>query len=687
MSTFSEEKRTNKSTDVRRFFYSRGDRNEIKNLTLQYWKGEADEVIERARLASENTFVFTHRWDMERCETPVTFPNEIDWTFQFQDDFEWTVNLNRARFMAELGQAYWLTGEESFASHYIRLMKDWIRQNPLSEEEILESRSRHYNVKDTWRKLDSGIRICNWIKGYFCVRESEIWGEAEEELFKEALALHGHYLSIAYTPHDQQSNWGFLETNGLFQIALLFPHIEGSAQWMELALERMGVMCQLQVFEDGMHNEQSPMYHHEVLHCLFETVLLARKNQWSIPDIMEDTLNRMFTASLSFVKPSGYQPMTSDSDHTDIRDVLSRGALLNERSDLKHQGYDVLDFEGIWYYGKNGFDVYEELEATEPDFCSTHLEQSGYSIMRNGWSPDDHYLLFDGGHMDMIRAHGHDDFLHYDLVVHGSDMIIDPGRYTYKENEHRQYFKESFQHNTCSVDDCSISTYLDSWHWEDVAQPLNRYWRGDKEYDYVQSGHDGYMRLEDPVQVMRQILFVKPHYWLLVDSFKSKHVHDFAQHFHFAEHAALTNDSSKRKIQVKGGEGGHLDMTYLQNVSLTQEDCWISRDYNQKLKSTKVVARQKGSGQTTFVTVLNPYRDDEHPDMEIHEVDVYNTRSEKMSKGEVTAFEVKRGEESEVVLFSHDGPKSFQFEETQMTGEVLLIKRSCDGEERFIIKV
>ncbi|WP_051254645.1 alginate lyase family protein [Halobacillus kuroshimensis] len=683
----TDEKRNHPSTDVRRFFYSREDRNEIRDLTLQYWKGEADEVIERARLASENTFVFTHRWDMERCETPVTFPNEIDWTFQFQDDFEWTVNLNRARFMAELGQAYWLTGEEGFASHYIRLMKDWIRQNPLTEEEILESRPRHYNVKDTWRKLDSGIRICNWIKGYFCVRESEEWGGAQEKLFEEALALHGKYLSIAYTAHDQQSNWGFLETNGLFQIALLFPQLEGSDQWMQLAVERMAAMCHLQVFEDGMHNEQSPMYHHEVLHCLFETVLLAGKNQRSIPDIMEDALNRMFTASLSFVKPSGYQPMTSDSDHTDIRDVLSRGSLLYERVDLKHQGYDVLDYEGIWYYGKKGFDVYERLEAAEPDFQSTHLEQSGYSIMRSGWSPDNHYLLFDGGHMDIIRAHGHDDFLHFDLIVHGLDMIIDPGRYTYKEDEYRQYFKESFQHNTCSVDGRSISTYLDSWHWEDVAQPVDSFWRGNKEFDYVQSGHNGYLRLEDPVQVKRQILFVKPHYWVLVDTFKSKHVHEFAQHFHFAEHTSLHYDSSKRRIQIHGGEGGHLDMTYLQGVSMTQEDCWISRDYNQKSKSMKMVNRQKGSGQTTFAAILNPYRDEENPDMEILELDVYNTRSEKMSKDEVTAFEVKRGEESEVLLFSHDGPKSFQFAGTQMTGDVLLVKRSSDAEDQLIVKV
>ncbi|WP_026703112.1 alginate lyase family protein [Salibacterium aidingense] len=676
-----------KNRETMRFFYSPSDRDFIQENCKRYWPHEVEEVIERAALACENTFVFTHRWDMERCEDPYTFKNGIDWTFRFQGDFEWTVNLNRARFMAELGQAYWLTGEERFAASFIRLMNDWLRQNPVTEEEIHQSSARQYNVKDTWRKLDSGIRITNWLKGFFCIQESEQWGEVEQEAFIRALELHGLYLSIAYTPHDRQSNWGFLETNGLFQIALLFPEIEGASQWLRLAEERLETMCELQVFEDGMHNEQSPMYHHEVLHCLFEPVLLANINQHPLPKKVRDTLNTMFTASLSWVKPDGRQPMISDSDHTDIRDILTQGAVLYQRGDLKSRGYSVLDYEGIWYFGEDGMKNYQALPKKEPAFGSTLLAQSGYSVMRTDWSEEAHYLLFDGGHMDIIRAHGHDDFLHFDLTVFGTDFLLDTGRYTYMENEERRYFKESFQHNTTSVDDFSISVYENSWSWGAIAQPTNGYWNSSQAFDYVQAGHTGYKRLEDPVDVLRQILFVKPYYWIIVDTFRSQAEHEFKQHFHFDEYIALDTASAVINAQANNGIG--LNMISLEEaVVLEEQACWISKHYNQKAPSRKMTATQTGKGFTKFVTALVPWKQNETLDFSITKIDTFDTRNRKQAENEATAIEVKRGgSDAEVIVFSHQGPFSCQCSGAQMTGEVLLLKRQGEQEQTWVVKV
>jgi len=677
----------NTSTKKGMFFYGLHNKTFLKDACEQYWKHEAEEVIHRADLACNQTFVFTHRWDMERCETPITFHDKIDWTYQYKGDFEWTVNLNRSRFMAELGQAYWLTGKEKYAKGFINLMKDWIKQNPLTEEEIQQSEATQYNVKDTWRKLDSGIRITNWIKGYFCVKESEAWGTDEEKYFKESLCWHGRYLSVAYTPHDRQSNWGFLETNGLFQIALLFPDFTESEEWLRLAIQRLKVMCELQVFEDGMHNEQSPMYHHEVLHCLFEPVWLAKLNGLQIPEKLRNTLNAMFTASLAFVKPNGHQPMMSDSDHTDIRDVLSRGAVLFNRGDLKYKGYPVLDFEGLWYFGEEGMKTYESLESQPPSFNSIHLEESGYSIMRDDWSADEHYLMFDGGHMDIIRAHGHDDFLHFDLCVKGEDIFVDTGRYTYMENEERRYFKESFQHNTTSVDDRTISHYQNSWSWDQVAQPVQHYWKSDPSFDYVQAGHNGYWNLDDPVQVLRQIFYVKPHYWILVDTFHSNENHEFKQHFHLDENANVHVDSKHDIVRIEGRNGINLNMVSLDPVQYEKETCWISRDYNQKRASNKIISKKEGKGLTKFITALIPFKTKQEPDLSIEKIDVWSTRGQKLSDDQVTALQVNRGDESEVILFSHQGPYSYQFDNTQMTGDVLFVKRDQKNEQKCIVKV
>lgn len=670
------------------FFWSENDRETIVEACRQHWADEVGEVLKRADLACDNTFIFTHRWDMERCEQPVSFPEAIDWTFRLNGDFEWTVMLNRARYMADLGQAYWLTGDEKYASSYIRLLKNWLIQNPLTEEEVHFSKERSYNVKDTWRKLDSGIRMGNWLKGYYCIRSSPLWGEEEESLFQQGVQLHGMYLQLAFTPHDLQSNWGFLESNGLFQIGLLFPWIDDADRWLHTAVGRLVKMAELQVFEDGMHNEQCSMYHHEVLHCLFEPIRLAEINGLEIPAVLKETLNRMFTASLALIQPDGHQPALSDSDATPMRDVLSRGAVLFRRGDLKQQGYPVLDYEGIWYFGRDGAKRYERLESREPDFCSVELQQAGVAVMRSDWSPEARYLLFDGGHMDLIQAHGHDDFLHIGLSARGREFLVDPGRYTYMENEDRKYFKESFQHNLLTVDDLPISVYESSWEWSQVAVPVNRFWRTHPDFDYVQAGHDGYWRLDQPVQVLRQILFVKPDYWILVDTCRSKGVHQYKQHFHFTEGTPLHVNPETGMVETRYGDGPNLKLIPLSKMEVRIEPCWISRHYNQKSPSSKVTFTQEGTGLTKFVTLLVPFTDEQEAEVKLETLTVLDTYGNPVSPDRVSAWRVGRAAGSEVVLFSHQGPYSYRFAQYHMSGEILLIREEGGKTTRaHVVKV
>lgn len=678
-------------TRDRRFFWEPQDRGFIAATVTKDWPDEVREVLHRADLACERTFIFTHRWDMERCETEVSFPDGIDWTYRYRGDIEWMVMLNRARYMSELGQAYWLTEDEKYVRGFITLMKDWLEQNPLTEEEVRASADRAYNVKDTWRKLDSGIRIANWLKGYHCVNISALWRDEEEELFREAVKLHGMYLNIANTPHDRQSNWGFLETNGLFQIALLYPELDDSADWLDTAVKRLVEMCAVQVFEDGMHNEQCTMYHHEVLHCLFEPVWLAERNEVKLPDELKETLQRMYTASLALIQPDGRQPMLGDSDGTDIRDVLSRGAVLFGRGDLKRMGYGTLDYEGIWYFGEPGYDRYARIQTANPPFDSLELPQSGYAVMRTGWHPEAGYLLFDAGHMDAIRAHGHDDLLQISLFTGGREFLTDPGRYTYMEDEFRRYFKESLQHNTVGVDGATISAYLDSWKWDEVANPLDRWWSATESFDYAQGSHDGYFRLDDPVQVRRQILFVKPDYWIVVDTCRSRGPHDYTLPFHFAEglDVRLEADGSVTAADTDQEKETALRIIPVLPADAKIESAWVSRHYNRKEPSVRAVFTQTGSGFTRFVSLLYPQKQREEQAPQIETIEVLDSYGQPVSSDKVTAISVRRGEKREYAVFSHQGVRGYRFAGNHLTGEVLLVKE--DGTEgapqTYLVKV
>src|SRR5699024_6818834 len=89
-------------------------KNEHLCLGENIWSRMGDEIepmIQRADAACRNQFVFTHPWDMEYCDDPITFTGKIDWTYCYKGDPEWAFMINRKRFMAELGRSEEHTSE------------------------------------------------------------------------------------------------------------------------------------------------------------------------------------------------------------------------------------------------------------------------------------------------------------------------------------------------------------------------------------------------------------------------------------------------------------------------------------------------------------------------------------------------------------------------------------------------
>ncbi len=98
----------------------------ITEYCQKYWSNDVDHVLDTAQNACQNQFQFDFRWDMERTYEPVRFENDIDWILIPFGDREFLWQLNRHRFLLCLGQAYLMTGDESYAFHYARLLHDWI---------------------------------------------------------------------------------------------------------------------------------------------------------------------------------------------------------------------------------------------------------------------------------------------------------------------------------------------------------------------------------------------------------------------------------------------------------------------------------------------------------------------------------------------------------------------------------
>jgi Heparinase II/III-like protein. len=74
--------------------------------------------------------------------------------------------------------------------------------------------------------------------------------------------------------------------------------------------------------------------------------------------------------------------------------------------------------ETLWLVGPKGLAALDNLAAEEPEKQSNSFDSGGYYVMRDGWTPDSNYLLFDcGPHGIDNCGHAHADALSFDLLL------------------------------------------------------------------------------------------------------------------------------------------------------------------------------------------------------------------------------------------------------------------------------
>ncbi|MDO5415648.1 MAG: heparinase II/III family protein [Lachnospiraceae bacterium] len=556
-------------------FFSRGNEHfffddpaAVAKYCLEHWPGDCKHIIRIADEVSRNYFLFDMEHDMERTWEPVTFDpeGEVDWEYRPGNDPEFTFQFNRHRFFICLGQAYWLTGDEKYARHFIRLLMSWIHNIKRTPE----------TEKTTWRILETGIRGENWVKAIRYFKDCPLLTDQMVDEFYRCLVEHAEYIIQMHSPYRYMSNWGVMENHGLFEIGIAVPDETLKKRYIQIALEHLEIESRMQILGDGIQWEQSPLYHNEVLHCYEDVLILASRNDIEVPDTILDAVRRMAYGNLAWKKPDHKQFLMGDSDDMDIRDYLSIAAYLYRDGMLKFGGFPILDFESVWDLGIESAGIYEKLEAREPDFTSIALSDSGNYYLRSGWEENASLLHFHCGTMG--AGHGHSDKLHVDLVVNGEDVLTDAGRCTYVVDWGRFQFKDPSAHNTITVDGKDFTVCRDSWECSKLCQPVKGQYRFTGEYEFVQGGHLGYLMEDvsqetadgqhgdldaagngtgaaktaeagseaseagieaasgrDGVFVNRKIVHIKPDLYIIMDEMYAKGSHTYQQYWNFSE--------------------------------------------------------------------------------------------------------------------------------------------------------
>lgn len=651
------------------------DPTRIAAYCLDNWGEDAAHVIRAADDACRNTFLFDFRWDMERTWKPVHFEGEIDWSLIPSGDREFLWQFNRHSFLPCLAQAYWLTGDEKYPRHYVRLMSDWIRRAEPGE-----------NIdQGPWRTLETGIRAENWLRSVPLIAENGAFDDEFADLVEASLRRHQKRLADHFQPHKYISNWGVLEACGLLLLSLVLPDSE---EEIRRALKRLEDTARVQVLGDGMQWEQSPMYHNEVYHCFLTAYWYGQRGGIAMPDVLKDTVRRMAVADYKWKKPDHTQFAQGDSDATDLRDQITAGAYVLRDGMLKSGGYDRLDYDSIWRFGIASDSIYRALRPEAPDFVSAELPVGGNYYLRSGWSEKDSLLHFHCG--ETGGGHGHADKLHVDLVIRGEDVLVDSGRYTYVDGPDRYRLKEAAAHNTVLVDGRGFSSCETSWVYRELCTCIKQPFYNGTFGALAEGMHLGYW--EDDVIVNRKVMWLRPEIYLIIDEFLSHGKHTYEQYFHFdgAGRTELCKDGTDgiRRLRFAGKEME----AWMQFVSRGGDDAEVtlaetvqSGHYNEIHANRTLVRKCTGHGPCCAVTVINGGEKGKTYPAEVKEIPLYsNVNARFLSRDEAEGLQIICGDREYVLFLCHreimKTTDIFSWENCLGCGRVVVFDRSEEKE-------
>ena len=586
----------------------------------------------------------------------------IDWQVNPASDPAWLRRLHRHQWWSVLGLAYAYSHDERYATAFVRQMVDWVKGNP--------PLSRKNEGDSAWRLMEVGLRLrVSWIPSFALFFESPIFTDDAKLVMLRAIYDHARFLRHFKT----NRNHLLRESNGLASAAIYFPEFKEARTWQQIALTRLDEELVEQVNQDGSHIEVSSGYQWLVVDEFEQTYELLQANDLSLPrENLAVWLEKMYQVLAYIVRPDGTFPEINDGFlHWPYTRLASAGELF--RRD---------DFAYLGTAGKQG---------TPPGETSVAVNDAGLYVMRSNWVRDAHYLLFDAGPYG--GPHGHEDKLSIEVFAHGQPFIVDSGSYTYDDNDPlRLYFVGTQGHNTVLVDG---ESQIRRWQEENLRpkRAIGNYakWISRPDFDYVVASYDdGYstFQLRKPkdavvtagVNHTRQILFVKPDYWLIVDEIQAATAHSYQLLFHAHPDLVVDIGPDKQAILNAGPNKASLylcplDPSTIQIKTLTGGagaiQSWCSVGFHRKKPSTVVVYEQENQPSTLLATLLYPCAAGETADN-------VRLKAVEVEGGNGRAFEVISDRGQDFLMLSPDDSLK-QFAAYRSSGSIAGVRLDNQG--------
>ncbi len=412
--------------------------------------------------------------------------NPPEWHEDPYHNNEYVFQISRMDYWLPMLYSYFLTKDEKYSQKILNEMMNWIDvcpRGPITDENGNWTYEQ-YNcpAAKEWRLLECGIRpYRTWCPALEGLANSpymteEIFSKALHSLYEQCEVLY-HLSPLAWPKADH--NHYLMENLGLLCTACMFPELAEAKAWKQHAITELCRCMEVQVDEQGAQIEGCPSYHNGCVFWFAMVMVYSRKYGFELPASYTERFAKMPLYALYATRPNGTNVPWGDTGTVTGTAVKAAVCAYMGTGDVN------------WLFLLRTYFPYEALLAEAEEqiwrmddiakFCAAMIQLQtdtqkpalpllyynkvlNHVYFRSSWDRDALSVQF-ACRCPIQNLHAHIDPCSFDFTAFGIPMVVDPGRYTYKNGEDRKNFKSMNWHNTLMVNQKDAWEYIHSWEY------------------------------------------------------------------------------------------------------------------------------------------------------------------------------------------------------------------------------
>jgi len=389
-----------------------------------------------------------------------------------------------------LNTAYVLTGDQKYLAGFDELFQQWYEQRNTTTRGFPDLDVVYY-------ELGLGVRNRLFIEHYMLPYDHRSV-RTHERMLKTILGAARWLYELEKWEGYRPGNWQIHGSFMLAQIGMAFPEFTGSSEWRSIALQRLEEHMDRDFFEDGGHSERAPRNYTQATYLSYRNLyylLTAYGMREDLAQRIRQSMGKTIDWWIAMLAPTGEIPAINDS-HRGLFPIR-----------ILRDGAEFFGKPEVYGVMKSIFGVDTGLNATLPSYTSRHMSASGFTVMRSDWSREALYMNINYGKFSGF--HTHNDMLDFEIYAYGKAMAVDAGiGLTYDDTLYIPWYQSSKAHNMVVVNERNMER-------KDI-EGENVEWSVTPSVEYFSAEHHGYASMG--ISHRRQIAFVKPHYWFILDN-------------------------------------------------------------------------------------------------------------------------------------------------------------------------